>query len=1091
MFDPLGTLMAGEKQDSQEQRPHKPGRGAPTLHVVATAHLDTQWRWTIQDTINRHLPETLRRNFALFRKFPNYRFSFEGAWRYMLAKECHPELYAELKEWIAAGRWWPCGSAIDAGDTNTVSPESLLRQVLYANGFFRREFGRTSRDLFLPDCFGFSWVLPSIAYHCGLKGFSTSKLEWGSSAGIPFNVGFWRGVDGNGIVATINPGQYPTPITRTLHDDPQWIERLHANGERSGLFADLKYFGVGDTGGAPNEESVRLLEESIAAGGPIRVLSAGADELASSLSPEQIAALPQYSGELLLIEHGVGSYTAMGIMKRLNRKNEMLGDAAERAAVIADWLGGARYPREKLTQAWVRVLANQMHDILPGTCIPEAYRFAVNDEAVSLNQFAAVLADSVGAAASTLDTTTEGEPLIVYNPLAIERCDVVRARVYFPGKLPRHVRVFGPDGEEVPSQELERGEEWIDVLFQTTVPSMGFAVYEVRSAQSAPPIGKALRASRNSIENEHYLVRFDASGHIGGITDKRNGRELLAAPHVLQMLDHAPKEWPAWTIEHGQISRPPRRIVDKLIRGIRAIEHGPVRASVLIEWWVDGSRFAQTVSLTRGEPQVDIETEITWCTPATLLKAAFPLAASNPRAVYDLGLGTIERGNNHERLHEVPAQQWAAIDDRSGEFGTAIFSDCKYGWDKPADNTLRLTLLHTPGPAGFHCLLGGAGWDDDFAEQQQLDFGNHRLAYAIAGYEGTWREGDVVNRAARFNQPLRVFQTIKRKGPFGRSYSFLRASSPHVAIQAVKLAEESDEIVVRVHETAGRQQDSVAIECGDGIASARETSGVEETIGDATLHGGALRFSIAPYGLRTFAIRPDRSRVTLAPPVCKPVDLPYNLDGISTNDNRMDGDFDGAGNSLPSELLPPEVVSEGITFRIGPRGFREKNVVACRGQVIRLPRGTWNGLYLLAAAVGQDVPDSVAVGEQSYDVLFPCYDEPLGQWEDGGAHGLYQTAPGDHDAAYLWPQQLGWVGTHRHSRASCADEAAIYCSLFKYFFVLPRGCRTVRLPYDRRVRVVAATVARSNNDLTMPAWPLVEELGPPPPTSIWEALLND
>src|SRR5206468_5356576 len=104
-----------------------------TLYVVATAHLDTQWLWTIQDTIREFVPRTLRDNFALFEKYPDYVFSFEGAFRYMLAKEYDPAEYAKLKEYVASGRWRVAGSAIDAGDTNIPAPESLIRHALYAS----------------------------------------------------------------------------------------------------------------------------------------------------------------------------------------------------------------------------------------------------------------------------------------------------------------------------------------------------------------------------------------------------------------------------------------------------------------------------------------------------------------------------------------------------------------------------------------------------------------------------------------------------------------------------------------------------------------------------------------------------------------------------------------------------------------------------------------------------------------------------------------------------------------------------------------------------------------------------------------------
>ena len=85
---------------------------------------------------------------------------------------------------------------------------------------------------------------------------------------------------------------------------------------------------------------------------------------------------------------------------------------------MADWLFGATYPTEKLTEAWTRFLWHQFHDDLTGTSIPEAYTFSWNDEIVAQNLFAAVLADSARAVAGALDTRAEGLPLVVWNPNA-------------------------------------------------------------------------------------------------------------------------------------------------------------------------------------------------------------------------------------------------------------------------------------------------------------------------------------------------------------------------------------------------------------------------------------------------------------------------------------------------------------------------------------------------------------------------------------------------------------------------------------------------------------------------------------------------
>ena len=137
------------------------------LYLVATAHLDSQWNWTVQDTIRQFVPNTFRTNIAFFKKYPNYKFSWEGAIHYMWFKEYYPDEWARLQQYVVQGRWRVAGNWINAVDVNVPSPESLMRHALYAKRFFRREFGKVGTDVYLPDCFGFGFALPSIARHSG------------------------------------------------------------------------------------------------------------------------------------------------------------------------------------------------------------------------------------------------------------------------------------------------------------------------------------------------------------------------------------------------------------------------------------------------------------------------------------------------------------------------------------------------------------------------------------------------------------------------------------------------------------------------------------------------------------------------------------------------------------------------------------------------------------------------------------------------------------------------------------------------------------------------------------------------------------
>ena len=117
-------------------------------------------------------------------------------------KEYYPHQYELIKRYIREGRWHVTGSTWDATDPNIPSAESFTRNILYGQHFYRREFGVEGTDIFLPDCFGFGWTLPTIAAHSGLIGFSTQKLMWrhrsfhGASK-IPFEIGFaYHGRDG-------------------------------------------------------------------------------------------------------------------------------------------------------------------------------------------------------------------------------------------------------------------------------------------------------------------------------------------------------------------------------------------------------------------------------------------------------------------------------------------------------------------------------------------------------------------------------------------------------------------------------------------------------------------------------------------------------------------------------------------------------------------------------------------------------------------------------------------------------------------------------------------------------------------------------
>src|SRR2546426_235729 len=529
--------------------------------------------------------------------------------------------------------------------------------------------------------------------------------------------------------------------------------------------------------------------------GPVRVIWSKADQMFQDiLNCCSTDRLPRYKGDLELINHSAGSITSEAYQKRWMRKNELLADAAEKASVAAEWLGGRTYPRERLNNAWTLVMGGQFHDLLPGTATPKAFEFAWNDQVLAMNQFASVVTSATKAVASELDTRAKGTPIVVYNPLNVGREDVVEAAVSFQNGTPQAVRVFEPDGREVPAQ-LSNGK----VLFAARVPSVGYAVYDVVGTD-APSSSSDLRVTESSLENARYRIQIDKNGDVSNVFDKRTNLELLDAPIRLAVSTDNPRQWPAWNMDFEDEQRPPRSFVGGPAK-IRIVESGPVRVAVEVARESEDSKFVQTISLSAGDAgnRVEFSNVIDWKAKQANLKATFPLAAANKMATYNWDVGTIQRPNEEERQFEVASHQWIDLTDQSGSYGVTVLTDCKNASDKPDDKTLRLTLVRTPGTRG------------GYADQGTQDWGHHEILFGLAGHARDWRQAQTDWQAYRLNQPLIAFQSSAHPGALGKSLSLLKVSNNRIRTLALKKAELSDEVIVRMVEMDGKPAANVHI----------------------------------------------------------------------------------------------------------------------------------------------------------------------------------------------------------------------------------------------------------------------------------------
>ena len=94
-------------------------------------------------------------------------------------KEYYPADFAKVQQEVATGRWYPAGSSMEEGDVNAPSAEAIIRQILYGNEWFQKEFGKSSEEYMLPDCFGFPASLPTILATRGGEGIFDAEADVG------------------------------------------------------------------------------------------------------------------------------------------------------------------------------------------------------------------------------------------------------------------------------------------------------------------------------------------------------------------------------------------------------------------------------------------------------------------------------------------------------------------------------------------------------------------------------------------------------------------------------------------------------------------------------------------------------------------------------------------------------------------------------------------------------------------------------------------------------------------------------------------------------------------------------------------------
>ena len=814
---------------------------AYTIRFTGQSHLDMAWLWPWVETV-----EVVRRTFRtalqLMQRNPEFTYTQSQAAAYAWVEEKYPALFEEIKERVKQGRWEIVGGMWVEPDLNLPDGESLVRQFLVGKRYFREKFGVDVRTGWNPDTFGYNWQMPQICRKSGIDFFVTTKLARNDTNRFPYRLFWWQAPDGSRVLT-----YFPNMVGEGANP-PYMMETLMAIGPPSGAKEVMYLYGVGDHGGGPTQENIdgarRLQQEKLF---PNLKFGSAQPYLDGLLEKSRELNIPVWNDELYF-EYHRGVYTTQARTKLGNRKSEVLLLNAEKFSSLAQ-LFGQPYPQPDLNEAWKTLLFNQFHDILPGSSIAPVYVDNARDYRQIGRVGGDVLEDSLAHLAARIKTAGPGIALVVFNPLAWERTEVVEAEVQLPG-VAAAFHVTDEGGRPALHQVVEREGRLNRVKFvfvAAGVPSLGYKTFRVIPARFVAPPGKALPptplkvdAQALTLENEYVKLKVGpASGLIESLYDKTNGREVLDQTrrgNLLQTFVDKPKAWDAWNLDADYEDQ---KWDLATADAVEVVETGPVRATVRVIKHFHNSRFVQDLVLYPKMARVDCNMEVDWHEKHILLKAAFPVSVSSRTATYEIPFGAIGRPTTRETSlerakFEVPALRWADLSD--AHYGVSILNESKYGYDTKG-NVIRLSLLRS------------TAWPDPHADE-----GVHHFTYAIYPHPGSWEQAKTARRAYELNYPLLVRVEPHHGGELPASNSFVAIDSPSAYLTAMKKAEDDGSIILRFYKLGG-DAEQVTVTLPKAVAEAVETDLMEREISPLAVQGTRVSVPVKPYEIKTVRVK--------------------------------------------------------------------------------------------------------------------------------------------------------------------------------------------------------------------------------------------
>ncbi|KAL6474259.1 hypothetical protein MHYP_G00178200 [Metynnis hypsauchen] len=753
LCDPANPSSYSSAQDlAQKFFSQRNGQSQHVVHAMGHCHIDSAWLWPYEETI-RKCARSWVTAIRLMEKNPEFIFTCSQAQQFQWVKNWYPGLFSQIQHFVQKGQFIPVGGTWVEMDGNLPSGESMIRQFLEGQNFFKTEFGQYCKEFWLPDTFGYSAQFPQIMRGCGISRFLTQKLSWNLVNTFPHSTFFWEGIDGSLVLTHFPPGN-SYEMKGKVED---LINTVKNNKDKGRANHSAVLFGFGDGGGGPTQLMLDRLQRVQDSDGLPRVHMSSPDQLFSELQASS-SLLCTWSGELFLELHN-GTYTTQAKIKLGNRQCEALLHDVEVASCLAlCQAAGFSYPTKELQRLWRLLLLNQFHDVIPGSCIEMVVEDA-QEYYKEIQQTGSGLLCTACNALRSSPLFGVGSSTAVFNALPWERNEVISL--------------------------AENGAQ--TKLGLVKAPSVGVApVTEI--AEPVSTVSVTVQAD-GSVLMENGLLRavLDKMGRLVSLLLLQTNREAISDGcfgNQFVLFDDVPLYWDAWDVMdyHLQTRKP---VVD-VTHPAEVMSSGGLRGSVIFSLRIrEKSSITQEVILDASCPYIKFKTQVEWVEAHKFLKVEFPVQVRSPNATYEIQFGHLQRPTHRNTSwdwarFEVWGHKWADLSEHG--FGVALLNDCKYGYSVH-QNVMTLSLLRAPK-----------------APDANADMGHHEFTYAVMPHAGSFQDASVIQHAYNLNFPLHLIPDVSIAQP----WSAFTLNSSAVILETVKHAEgRKNALVVRLYESHG------------------------------------------------------------------------------------------------------------------------------------------------------------------------------------------------------------------------------------------------------------------------------------------------